>query len=373
MKGSNYSAGWSNSAAKVSDIGEFGLISRLLPLRFQRGSADNSDSMPVLGLSDDCAVIRRSDDTCQLACLDSMVENIHFRRDWSSASDVAHKLLATNASDIASMGGSPQFALLSLGLPPDLPVVWVDEFFSSLASYCQEISCQLIGGDTVSSPVISLSLSMLGETRGTPLLRDRAKPGDDIWVSGVVGAAYLGLELLFNNMELSRHLSPEQQTLFETHQLRPSPRLALGLALCQKRLSTCAIDISDGLLQDALHIAESSKVLLVISEQQVPLAHKSTDPQLIKGQLSGGEDYELLFTTSKELRAEIEKLGLELNTPLTRIGHVVEASLEQGPGISLGTIDNKERFISRAHFVEPHPDYLQSSLGYVHFRGTGEP
>jgi len=253
---------------------------------------------------------------------DAMVAGVHFLED-DPPGRIAQKLLRVNLSDLAAMGAAPIGYLLALARPRAIEDEWLAAFCAGLADDNAAFGISVLGGDTVSTPgPLTLSLTAIGEVpKGEALLRGGARPGDDIWVSGTLGDAALGLAVLQGALEVAE---PARSHLIGRYRL-PRPRLALGQAL--RRLAHAAIDISDGLLADLGHIVETSNLGAEIRADLLPLSAADL-PGAQDAALSGGDDYELLFTAAPRQRAAIERLAQELDPPLTRIGQ-----MQAAPGI----------------------------------------
>jgi thiamine-monophosphate kinase len=239
-----------------------------------------------------------------------LVEGRHFLS-GADAHKLGHKALAVNLSDLAAMGAAPRWATLALGLP-QADEAWLAAFAEGFFALAERYGMDLIGGDTTRSERIILCVTALGEVpSGVAMYRASARPDDDIWVSGELGSAALAL----SHPEIAAAAA-------KLHQ--PEPRVELGERL--RGLARAAIDVSDGLAGDLQHVLERSHVGALIHYQDIPrLAAFGAlnDPELEKDcVLSGGDDYELLFTAARERRREIEALSRELAVPLTRIGAV---------------------------------------------------
>jgi thiamine-monophosphate kinase len=241
---------------------------------------------------------------------DMLVEGRHFLP-GADAYSLGHKALAVNLSDLAAMGAAPRWATLGLALPA-ADEAWLAEFSRGFFALADRHGVDLVGGDTTRSQLLTISVTAMGEVpAGLALYRAGAKPGDDLWVSGELGAAALAL------------IHPEIPEAAQRLQ-RPEPRIELGERL--RGLAHSAIDISDGLAGDLQHILERSGVGATVRYAEVPRAAafaKLGNPDLEKEcVLSGGDDYELLFTASAERRSVLEALSRELRLPLARIGAI---------------------------------------------------
>lgn len=301
----------------LREIGEFGLIAKI------RNWMDASRADVVQGIGDDVAVIEIGGKTL-LITTDILIEDIHFERSWTDPYRLGEKALAVNLSDIAAMGGIPKHFLISLGLPKTLPFPFVSLFYRGLKKMANRFQVDLIGGDTSLSQKIIINICLIGEgKKGNLLFRNGARVGDDLYVSGTLGDAALGLKILRD-----KGAKRKSKGLIDRH-LSPNPRIELGQALGKKQIASAMIDVSDGLLSDTLHIVEESKVGVRIWENRIPLSSLyrrwvrtySKDPYQIA--LSGGEDYELLFTASPKKKTGILSLARSLNVPITHVGEIL--------------------------------------------------
>lgn len=275
----------------------------------------------VLGVGDDAALLRVNEGMELAVSTDMLVSGTHFFPDTDPYL-LGHKILAVNLSDLAAMGATPRWATLALSLP-EADGSWLQRFSEGFFDLADEHGVELIGGDTTRGP-LNLCVTIMGEVpQGKALRRDGAKVGDDIWVSGTLGEAALGLAYLQSKIILPEDV--RLSCLAALHQ--PQPRNKLGLAL--RDIAHSAIDISDGLLADLGHISESSQAGAEIEFDAIPTGvTRDTDQTLLERcVLSGGDDYELCFTAPVEKRGEIEAISVRLHLPLTRIGRILA---EQG-------------------------------------------
>lgn len=285
----------------------------------------------IRSIGDDCAVISRTDRSVWLLSMDSLVEQVHFDLRFHPPYQLGRKAVSVNVSDVAAMGGRPQFLLLSLGLTPDRDQEWFEEFMAGLESACREYGCLLIGGDTVSSPrALTLTLTIIGEQdREAVIYRSGARPGDDIWVSGKLGLAAAGLDLL----RLGIGLENDEFGSLLTRHLDPQARVELGLRLARSRVVRAMLDLSDGLATDLAHLCKESGVGARVEARFLPgypaldRAAVLLDRQPIDWMIRGGEDYELLFTASPAAGKSIQALAARQDVPVSRIGRIVR---EQG-------------------------------------------
>jgi thiamine-monophosphate kinase len=268
----------------------------------------------IQGVGDDCAVLRIPTGHEALITTDFSLEGIHFRREWHSPASVGHRCLARGLSDIAAMGGEPIAAFLSLALPKALPQSWVNRFVKGLTALARQFGVTLSGGDTAQSPEgILADIVVLGSVpRGKAILRSGARPGDRIYVTGSLGGSASTLAGLMEGIS-SRQKSRDRMTTGEERHFFPQPRVNVGKFLRPKNLASSMIDISDGLSTDLAHICEESGVGAEVRADLVP---RDSEVKL-ECALHGGEDYELLFTSSKPLPAKI------IGVSVTEIGRVI--------------------------------------------------
>ncbi len=300
--------------------GEFGLIRRYFaPLAAGEPGA--------LGLGDDAAVIEPADGHSLVVTADTIAEGVHFLPD-DPPDQIARKALRVNLSDLAAMGAAPRAYTLALALGRDRDENWVAAFASGLADDQQRFGVTLIGGDTVAAPgATTLSVTAVGEVgEGRELTRGGARAGDDIWVSGTIGDAGLGLRVLRD--ELSIGDESLDAAAISAYRL-PEPRIALGTALFG--LATGTIDVSDGLAADLGHICEQSSTGAVIELPAVPLSEfgarlAADDPAWPARLITDGDDYELLFSAPPVAEGEINALAERLALRITRIGAIEPGS-----------------------------------------------
>ncbi len=269
----------------------------------------------ILGIGDDAAVLEIPAGRHLVAATDTLNAGTHFPLE-TNPFDIGYKCLAVNLSDLASMGAVPHWALLSLSLP-GADEQWVQSFMQGLMSLARLHGVSLVGGDTTSGPM-SISLTALGSVPpGLQMQRSGAQPGDLVVVSGSVGGAAYALDQLQSGKQA------EEQHLLD----RPEPRVALGQLLAGH--ANACIDVSDGLLADLGHILESSVCAAKLDLEKLPcsdaLAKVGVEARY-RYQLSGGDDYELLFTLPPECREKLADWRRQLNLRLSVIGGIVEGS-----------------------------------------------
>ncbi len=306
---------------KITSLGEFGLIEKI------RKSAISSSSAVIVGIGDDAAVLKVSGASLLLVTTDMLIEGVHFDLAYTDFYSLGWKSAAVNLSDIGAMGGIPRYCLTSLAIPDAFSVEQISEFYRGFNTVIRMHRTALVGGDTCSSKHgFTVSVTVLGEVEKTRVLtRAGAKPGDRIFVTGGVGDSAAGLEILRYGFKASRatHAKNGPRSLIEAH-LRPAPRMKWGRIIALSRCAHAMIDISDGLSSDLGHICEQSGVGAVIEADKIPISlslrktavHLDNKP--VHYALSGGEDYELLFTAPAKKLQKLRSLGV----PLYEIGEI---------------------------------------------------
>ncbi len=301
-------------AARFPVSSEFSLIKR----HFDRPAPG-----AVLGVGDDCALLRTAPGMELAVSTDMLVEGRHFSA-GADARMLGHKSLAVNLSDLAAMGATPRWATLALALP-DADDAWLEQFSAGFFALAARFGVDLVGGDTTRGPR-NISVTIMGEVpAGRALRRSGARAGDEIWVSGELGGAALGLAHALDGVPLDA--GDAQASLARLHE--PQPRVALGERL--RGLASAAIDVSDGFAGDLAHVLERSGVGARVHYTRIP--RPGAFARLGQGEamrtlerdcvLSGGDDYELVFTAPVEHGLAIEALGRELGLALSRVGAIV--------------------------------------------------
>ena len=326
-------------------MGEFELIDRF----FKRKSpppratqADIATQTIALGIGDDCALLQPAPGQQLAISTDMLVEGRHFFADVDPEA-LGHKALAVNLSDLAAMGAAPLGFTLALALPPERArdEAWLGAFARGLFALADAHACPLIGGDTTAGP-LNLCITVFGQVpAGQALRRDGARVGDDIWVSGTLGDARLALGALRGEWTLPPAALAAARQRLE----RPTPRIALGLAL--RGIASATADVSDGLAGDLGHILQASRVGAVLdSADASSLIADCALPSSAGGPfdadrrwrmaLTGGDDYELVFTAPPAARAAVQAAGERAATPVTRVGRI-----EAAPGLRLTGADGR--------------------------------
>jgi len=325
--------GSDNLDSTITD--EFGLIARLSDV-IDSASHSNSESV-LTGIGDDAAVVSTPSGQI-LMTTDAIVDGIHFRSADERWFDIGWKCAVSNLSDIAAMGGVPDHAVVTLGVPSGASEQTYVEFYSGMNKAFERFGGQVVGGDVVSSPTMFVNLALTGhpslDADGDPawLERSQAKLGDLVCVTGPLGSSAGGLEVL-----LSGETNPSGQILVDRH-FRPTPRIEIGSALVAAGVR-CAMDISDGLVGDLEKLAKKSEVGITVEMAKIPLAGElifMVGTSAIELAMSGGEDYELAFTASpgvldnipEHIRSNISVIGSVSNDNL--VGGKVTVIDEQG-------------------------------------------
>jgi thiamine-monophosphate kinase len=335
---------------KSAGGGEFGFIERLRRRELSRLAGDKNSSLIthhsslLLGIGDDAAIFRQRAGFDTVVTADMLVEGVDFRltAGWTTPRDLGHKALAVSLSDVAAMGARPRFCLLSVGVPRAL---WrggfAEEFYRGVRALAARHGVRIIGGDTSSTPErVVIDSVVLGEVRrGRALVRGGAKAGDQIFVTGTLGAAAAGLKILErrrveNRSPASRRLLPASSPInsltraergLVRRQTRPVPRVEWGALVGERGLASALIDLSDGLSSDLAHVCRESGVGARVEASLLPLdpllkAAGLDEDEALALALDGGEDFELLFTVGprKASRLPREVAGV----PVTRVGEV---------------------------------------------------
>jgi len=338
--------------SSLADLGEFGFISRIA------ASAQTGTGV-ITGIGDDAAVTALTPGMQLLTSTDMLLEDVHFRCCWHDPYRLGRKSLAASISDIAAMGGIPRWSLLSLAIPAGTPLEFLDEFTRGYLAMAGEHGVALIGGDTCSSKHgLAISVTILGEQKPYLILRrSGARPGDDIWVTGTLGDAAMGLKLLEDGFDSAHPTNQPGDCSLSgvggpvSRLLDPAPRTAAGIALAESGLVSAMIDISDGILADFGHIAELSAVGGVIRLDHLPLSPQfhaaaasfSAFPYDLV--LSGGEDYELCFTAPPDSREKINVIMKKCGVEAAPVGIVTSS-----PGVVIHDTAGKEFHLSHQGF-----------------------
>jgi thiamine-monophosphate kinase len=335
----------------LNELGEFGVIDRIaryLP---------NAPSDVIVGIGDDVAVLRTSGPRYLLATCDIQVENVHFVKSLITPYQLGRKIVAINVSDIAAMGGAPMWALVSLGLRPDTPVSFIDELYRGMGEQIQAAGAAIVGGNLSrihEGAVIDLFL--MGEVAPEHLvLRQGAKEGDLVLVTGAPGDSRAGLALTLNpDLAVSEESS---RKALDKH-LTPTPRLKEGQLLARSGLVHAMMDVSDGLLSDLRHMCAASGVGAEVWTANLPVSAACEEiagaagSDCIDWVMTGGEDYELLFTVAPESAPKVQAI---LRDEVQTSCHIVGRIIPESAGIQLLFPDGQRSA------------YDQSATGWDHF------
>lgn len=332
---------------KLSDLGEFGLIGRIakgLPHLSTRVAA---------GIGDDAAVLSLRPLSVLLATTDMLLEGVHFDLSYTDFFSLGWKAAAANLSDIAAMGGIPRFCLTAIAVPSDLLSSDILDFYRGFERLIRRHHAELVGGDTCGSRRgVVISVTVLGEAHKKRfLLRSGAKPGHRVFVTGTLGDSAAGLEILRRRGKMNDMSGAK---LLTKRHLRPEPRVEWGRMIAQSGCASSMIDISDGLSSDLAHICEESGVGAELYSEQIPISRSLRLFSRLSGKpaidyaLSGGEDYELLFTVPPS------KLGrIPADIPAVEIGRITQG----------GNIFISDRSGTRRRLVPSGYDHFAKRFG----------
>lgn len=309
---------------KVKELGEFGLINRLAS-RLANYSED-----VLVGVGDDVAVLRTTSDRYLLATCDVQVAGVHFIPEMVTPYQIGRKVAAVNLSDIAAMGGTPRHFLISLVLPENTEVLFIDGLYEGLAEACRLYQVDIIGGNIAQGDQLAIDVFLLGEVAPDQLLlRSGAQPGDQVLVTGQLGNSAAGLRLL---LDTALAISEMDRHALVTSHILPRPRLIESAVVVESRAATAMIDLSDGLSRDIGHICDQSRVGVRLWAEQLPMSSAAkrvaelTAMPFWQLALAGGEDYELCFTVPPDAAKElIREMPQKTGTSLTRVGEILRA------------------------------------------------
>ncbi len=331
---------------RLDELGEFGLIARI------SDAVGVGQESVVVGIGDDAAVLEVSGAGYLLVTTDACLEGQHFRRQWLTASQIGWRATAAALSDIAAMGGEALAVFVSAGLPPTEEAAFAEQLLSAVHEAATEYGATLAGGDTCASPDrIYLDIVAVGQAQ-RPWLRSTARPDDVLLLTGTLGESAAALHLLeAGPVQDADSLPPALRRRF----VRPTAQFAVARCLQRLPQPPCAIDISDGLVQDAAHIAGASQVALTLKADRLPVAEAcrevagQADVDPLEWALTGGEEYELLLALPRSLVEQARTLVEGEGVKLTEIGFVTA-----GAGVTVVEADGKEIELDRTgwdHFA----------------------
>ena len=307
---------------------------------FSKITNTNNNANIPLAIGDDAAIVSLPENTELVICTDTLNDGIHFPID-TSAYNIGYKALAVNLSDIAAMGATPKWFTLNVSLP-SVNNTWLQDFTKGLADLSAQYKLDLIGGDTTRGP-LSVTITLAGHiNKGQALTRTSAEIGDKVYLSGCTGEAAVGLATSLNNVG-----GDTLDDYFVNRLNKPTARVELGLSLVG--IANACIDISDGLLADALHIANASQYGIQLNLDFIPLPKINNKEQAKQYALSGGDDYELIFTVPNNKQQALDNIIKKSELTITCIGEVVEKK-----GIEV--LDENKKSIAL------------STFGYEHFK-----
>ncbi|MGI2023104.1 thiamine-phosphate kinase [Shewanella glacialipiscicola] len=275
-----------------------------------------------LGIGDDCALVQPAENKSIAISCDTLVENVHFFPDMPPAA-LGYKALAVNLSDLAAMGAEPAWMTLALTLP-DVDETWLSSFSEGLFEAADYYGIALIGGDTTRGPR-AINITVHGQVpQGKALTRHGAKAGDWIYVTGTLGDSALGLDIIRG----AQQASTENKAFLINRHYCPTPRVLAGQAL--RSLASSAIDLSDGLISDISHILKAAAVGAIVDVNCIPLSQAMretvSEEQALGYALTGGEDYELLFTVPESQKGALETTLNHTGTKFVRVGQICAGS-----------------------------------------------
>ena len=337
----------------IKEIGESGLIQRIAK------NYQSSHPSVISGIGEDAAALNVSEQKILLTTCDLLLEDIHFNLSLTDSYHLGRKSLAVNLSDIAAMGGTPRFFLVSLAIPSHISVEFIDDLYRGIMEMAGEFNTQLVGGDTNASPdKLMIDITLLGEVDPDHLLkRSGTQVGDSIFVTGTLGDSALGFFALERDNNLNEPLSINTLTL---RHISPYPRIKEGKVIAENHLASAMIDISDGLLADLNQILTLNKLGATVWTSQIPLSNDFKQFQIkqehnkLDFALKGGEDYELLFTSSKTKEKDIYGLSQKIKVPITKIGEINSSG-------KLVALDQNQKL------------YHIDDTGYDHFASSNKP
>jgi thiamine-monophosphate kinase len=333
---------------KLREIGEFGFIDRIKDGCFIR------EKNVIKAIGDDCCVFRSSPGLVTILTTDMLVEDIHFLRRPMPPFKLGRKSMAVNISDIAAMGGAPREAVVSIAIPADLDVEYLDKLYDGMKDIAREFDINLLGGDTTSAPQhLVINIALAGEEKEDELLyRAGAKAGDIVFLTGTVGSSAAGLDILLAGRQLNcaQPTAVWQGELLEAH-FNPEPHVKSGRIIASSKKANSMIDVSDGVASDLGHICFESGVGAIIEESKIPvteafknyIAKFNLDFEYLA--LHVGEDYVLLGTAPEESERELKSALMKEGCDFHTIGRIVE-----GSGINFIGRDGKIRNIAAKGF-----------------------
>jgi len=321
---------------KIKDLGEFQVIELLKAITAQENNVSRTGSVNsriIVDNGDDTAAWRTNPGT-ELFTTDTMVEGVHFDLANTTWADIGWKSLASNISDIAAMGGSPTYALITLGLPPETEIASLQDLYKGYLEISNLYGVRIVGGDMVRANSVFITVSLIGIHPGNPMVRSKASPGDLIGITGCVGSSAAGFKLLHETNFTPQHI---KDFLLNQHR-RPYPALETGIFLSERGVQV-AMDISDGLADDISKLTNSSQIAARIYADKIsvhPFVKQRFPNEWLELALYGGEDYQLIFSTDSQLMSSIQP---HLPTDSSIIGEIVDGPAGE---VTIVDLDGKE-------------------------------
>jgi thiamine-monophosphate kinase len=309
----------------IADLSEAALIARI------RERLAPPPPWLAVGIGDDAAVVEPERNRLEVFSVDAIVEGIHFDRRFSPPDAIGHRALAVNLSDLAAMGAAPRLALLSMALPVDMLVDDFDRVVSGFTLLAARSGLHVVGGNLTRSPgPLVIDVTVVGTVkRRQTLTRAGARPGDAVYVTGSIGAAAAGLQMVQMPGHSAAALTPCVRKY-----LYPEARVRVGLMLARNRAASACMDLSDGLADGVRQIAEASEIGVVVEAGALPIDPEArawfasrgvTDDDIVMKAVTGGDDYELVFTVRPKSHGRLKAASGQKEVPLTRIGVCTEA------------------------------------------------
>ncbi len=326
-----------NNVVDIQDLGEFGFIERLKPKFANIINSTNNEHNNFTGIGDDCAIIPKNESYNTIVTTDMLIEGVHFLKDDISPKELGYKSVAVNLSDIAAMGGKAIATFLSIAIPPNTSIEYLDSFIEGYLAISKQFNVPLMGGDTTSSlKHLVINVAVVGEClKSNTKIRAGAIEGDIICCTGNLGDSAAGLKLILdrhnNKQDINSYNKADYNYLINKHYC-PTPRLKEGEFLAEFNSVHSMMDISDGIASDLKHILKASNVSAIVELNSIPTSKQiatcfPNKDNIIEMAIGGGEDYELLCTIAK---SDFEKISLaykkEFGSPLYSIGEITRGT-----------------------------------------------
>jgi thiamine-monophosphate kinase len=316
------------AGATVSDLTERQLIARI------RARLPAPPPWLLVGIGDDAAVVEPERNRLEVLSVDAVVDGVHFDRAFVPARAIGHRALAVNLSDLAAMGAAARFALLSMALPSDLPVEAFDGITDGLTALAAAHRLHVVGGNLTRTPgPLALDITVSGTVKPRrALTRSGARPGDELYVTGAIGAAHAGLGQLKAARDAGRSADAAAEGRLARAYLYPEPRLRAGMMLGRGRVASACMDLSDGLADAVLQVAEASGVGAEIEAEALPIDaearcwFEAIGGRPLERAVTGGDDFVLLVAIPPRRRRQVAQIARLAGVPLSRIGACVEGA-----------------------------------------------